>query len=129
MDWVMKHKRVPREKRLMYRVVNESVFNESLNAKRSTCESAGRKIVVDKTMPKFQEKGKEVVTMEELCKLGQAETEREKEAFFCFFGEFLSCAVGKRQCIVQKQYQLISQATMTGSSDKPVTIATRHLLY
>lgn len=123
MDWVMKHEKVPQEKRLMYRVVYESVFNESLNAKRSTCETAGRKIVVDKTMPKFQEKGKELFTMEELCKLRRAETEREKEASFWFFGEFLSCVVGKRQWIVQKKYQLISQATMTGSSDKLVTIS------
>ncbi len=79
----------------MYWVVYESVFNESLNAKRSTCETAGWKIVVDKTIPKFQEKGKELFTMDELCKLRQAETECEKEAFFWFFGEFLSCVVDK----------------------------------
>ena len=91
MDWVMKHEKVPQEKRLMYRVVYESVFNESWNAKRSTCETAGRKIVVDETMPKFQEEGsKELFTMEELCKLRRAETECEKEASFWFFGEFLS---------------------------------------
>ena len=64
------------------------VLNESFNAKRSTCETAGRKIVVDNTMLKFQEKGKELFTMEELCKLRRAETEREKEASFWFFGEF-----------------------------------------
>ena len=62
-------------------------------------------------------------TMEELCKLGRAEIEREKEAVFWFFGEFLFCVVGKRQWSVQKQCQLISQATMTGSSDKLVTIS------
>ena len=91
----MKHEKVPQEKRLMYRVVYESVFNESLNAKRSTCEMAQRKIVVDKMMPKFQEKGMELFTMEELCKLRQVETECEKETFFWFFGEFLSFVVGK----------------------------------
>jgi hypothetical protein len=58
-------------------------------------------------MPKFKEKGKELFTMEELCKLRRAETEREKEASPWFFGEFLSCVVGKRQWIVQKKYQLI----------------------
>jgi hypothetical protein len=125
MDWIMnKHEKVPQEIGLLYWVVYESVFNESLNAKRSTCETAGRKIVVDKTMPKFQEKGKELITMEELCKqLRRAETEREKEAFFWYFGKFLSCVVGKGQWSVQKQYQLISRATMTGSSDKLVTIS------
>ena len=56
MDWVMKHEKVPQEKRLKYWVVYESVFNKSLDAKRSTCETVGRKIVVDKTIPKFQEK-------------------------------------------------------------------------
>ena len=123
MDWVMKHEKVPQEKRLKYWVVYESVFNKSLDAKRSTCETVGRKIVVDKTMPKFQEKGKELFTMEELCKLRRAETEREKEASYWFFGKFLSCVVGKQQWSVQKQYQLISQATMMGSSDKLVTIS------
>ncbi|KAI2494678.1 hypothetical protein MHU86_19857 [Fragilaria crotonensis] len=123
MDWVMRHEKVPQDKRLMYRVVYESVFNESLNAKRSTCETAGKKIVVEETMPKFQEKGKELFTIEELCTLRRAKTEREKEAAFWFFGEFLSCVVGKRVWNVQKQYQLISQATMTGSSDKLVTVS------
>jgi hypothetical protein len=123
MNWVMKQEKVPQDKCVMYRVVYESVFNESWNAMRSTCETAGRKIVVNKTMPKFQEKGKELFTMEELCKLRQAEIECEKEAFFWFFGKFLSCVVGNQQWIVQKQYQLISQATMTGSSDKLITIS------
>ena len=110
----------------MYWVVYESVFNESLNAQRRTCETAGRKIVADKTMPKFQEEeDKELFTMEELCKLRRTETECEKEASFWFFGKFLSCVVGKRQWSVQKQYQLISQATMMGSSDKMVTISNK----
>ena len=123
MDWVMEREKVPRETRLTYRLVYESVFNDSLNAKRSTCETAGRMIVVDKTIPNFKEQGKELFTIEELCKLRRAETEREKEAFFWFFGEFLSCVVGKRQWSAHKKYQLISQATMTGSSDKLVTIS------
>ena len=82
MDWVMKHEKVPQHQRLQYWLVHESVFNESLNAKRSTCETAGRNIVVDETIPTFQEEGKELLTMEELCKLRRAETEREKDAYF-----------------------------------------------
>ena len=119
MDWVMEKENVPLAKRITYQVVYESAFNDSLNAKRSTCETAGRMIVVDKTIPAFKEQGKELFTIEELW----AETEREKEAFFWFFGEFLSCVVGKRQWTAHKQYQQISQATMTGSSDKLVTIS------
>jgi hypothetical protein len=78
MDWVVKHEKVPQEKHLMYWVVYECLFKESLNAKRSTSETAERKIVVDKTMPKFQEKGKELFTMEELCKLRRAEKTKQK---------------------------------------------------
>jgi hypothetical protein len=33
-------------------------------------------------MPKFQEKGKDLFTMEELCKLRRAEAKREKEVSF-----------------------------------------------
>ncbi len=45
MDWVMKHEKIPQEKRLMYWVVFKSVFNESLNAKRSTIPREGQGIV------------------------------------------------------------------------------------
>ncbi len=45
MDWVMKHEKIPQEKRLMHWVVFESVFNESLNAKRSTVPREGQGIV------------------------------------------------------------------------------------
>ena len=58
------------------------MFNDSLNAKRSTCATAGRMIVVAKTIPAFKEQGKELFTIEELCKLRWSETEHEKEAFF-----------------------------------------------
>jgi hypothetical protein len=44
----------------------------------------------------FQEKDKELFTIEELCKLRWAETERETEAFVWFFSKFLSCVVGKQ---------------------------------
>ena len=40
MDWVMKHEKVPQEKRLMYRVVYESVFNESLKRREGRLWSA-----------------------------------------------------------------------------------------
>ena len=61
MDWVMRHEKVPQEKRLMYRMVYESVFNESLNAKRSTCETAGRKIVVTGNHAQIQGGGQGIV--------------------------------------------------------------------
>jgi hypothetical protein len=42
----------------------------------------------------FQKQGKELFTVEELCKLRRAETDHEKEAFFWFFGSFLECVSG-----------------------------------
>ena len=71
--------------------------------------------MVDKTIPNFKEQGKELFTIEDLCKLRRAETEREKEAFFWFFGEFLSCVVGKRQWSAHKKYQLIAVLPSIGS--------------
>jgi hypothetical protein len=60
-------------------------------------------------------------TIKELCKLRQAETEREMEAFFWFFGEFLELVCGARQWGKQKQHQLISKATLMGTGEKLVT--------
>jgi hypothetical protein len=61
-------------------------------------------------------------TIEELCKLGRAETKREMEAFFWFFGEFLkSVCAGARQWGKQKERQLISNATLIGTREKIVT--------
>jgi hypothetical protein len=53
--------------------------------------------VVDETWPKFKKLGKKMFTIEELCKLRRAEIEREQEAFFWFFGEFLESVCGARQ--------------------------------
>ena len=60
-------------------------------------------------------------TIEELCKLRWAETKREKEAFFWFFGEFLESVCGARLWGKQKEHQLISKATLMGSCEKLVT--------
>jgi hypothetical protein len=60
-------------------------------------------------------------TIKELCKLRQAETEREMEAFFWSFGEFLESVCGARQWGKQKERQLISKATSIGTGEKLVT--------
>ncbi|KAI2514251.1 hypothetical protein MHU86_144 [Fragilaria crotonensis] len=49
--------------------------------------------------------------------------EREKEAFFWFYGTFLECVCGKRNLGRQKQHQRISEATDKGSQAKTVTIS------
>ena len=77
--------------------------------------------MVDEMWPKFKKQGKKLFTIEELCKLRRAETEREMEAFFWFFGEFLVSVCGARQWGKQKEHQLISKATLNSTREKIVT--------
>ena len=106
---------------LILTILKSIVFNFALNSKRSTCETAAKKCVVDETWPKFKKQGKTLFTIKELCKLRQAETEREMEAFFWFFGEFLVSVCGARQWGKQKEHELISKATLMGTGEKLVT--------
>jgi len=121
MTMIMDHENVPQHRRFEFQTIYTWTFNFALNSKRSTCETAGKKCVVDETWPKFKKLGKKLFTVEELCKLRRAETEREQEAFFWFFGEFLECVCGARHWGKQKEHQLISKATMIGTRDKIVT--------
>ena len=73
---------------------NTLCVNFAFNSKQSTCETAGKKCVVDEMWSKFKKQGKKLFTIEELCKLRQAETEREMEAFFWFFGKFSESVCG-----------------------------------
>ena len=64
----------------------------------------------------------EFFTMEELCKLRQPKTIREKEAFCWFFGEFLECVCGARVWGVLKFTELVSEACQKGTNMKAVTV-------
>ena len=121
MTMIMDQEDVPQHKRFEFQTIYTWTFNFALNSKRSTCETAGKKCVVDETWPKFKKLGKKLFTIEELCKLRRAETEREQEAFFWFFGEFLECVCGARHWGKQKEHQLISKATLIGTREKIVT--------
>ncbi len=81
---VMDHKNVPEEQRGRFQMLYESVFNEALNTKRSSCEQSGGKIV-QSTIAKLELPGEAVFTMNELTKLRRATTERELQAFYWFF--------------------------------------------
>ncbi len=72
----------------IFQMSYETVFNEALNLKRSSCEQAGGKIV-RKTIAKFEESGEDFFTIDEHTKLRRANTDRERKAFFWFFGTFL----------------------------------------
>ena len=113
MKMVMDHEQVPQEQRYAFQTVYTScAFNFALNSKQSACETAGKKCVVDETLPKFKKEGNKLFTIEKLRKLKQAETKRKKEAFFWFFGEFLlEFVCGPRLRGKQKENQLISKAT------------------
>ena len=65
----------------------------------------------------------EFFTMEELCKLRLAKTEREKEAFCWFFGEFLECVCGARFWGVLKFTELVSEARQKDTNMKAVTVS------
>ena len=56
MTLVMDHEAVPHHLRGKFQMLYESVFNESLNTKRSSCEQTGGKIVRDRIVH-FKEKG------------------------------------------------------------------------
>ena len=109
MQLVMDHEDVPPQHRLNFQRTYETVFHEALNTKRSACEQSGGKIV-HKTMAEFEKAGEEFFTMEELLKLRGANTERERKAFFWFFGTYLECVCGKRQWGAKKLHELVSKA-------------------
>ena len=90
-NWLMDHEAVPLHQRGKFQMLYESVFNNALNTKRSSCKQAGGKIVRE-SIATFREQGEEeFFTIDELCKLRRATTERERKAFFWFFGSFLEC--------------------------------------
>ena len=118
---VIDQEAVPPHQRGQFQMLYESVFNESLNTKRSSCEQAGGKIVRE-SIAIFKDQGEEeFFTIDELCKLRRATTERERKAFFWFFGTYLECVCGRRSWGKQKQYELVSKATEEGGRGKLVT--------
>jgi hypothetical protein len=107
---VMDHEDVSPRHRVNFQMTYETVFNEALNSKRSSCEQAGGKIV-RKTIAKFEESGEDFFTIDELTKLRRANTDRERKAFFWFFGTFLECVCGRRNWgKLVKCSDLVSQA-------------------
>ena len=107
---VMDHECVANGDRVKFQTLYESVFNHALNSKRSTCEQAGKAIMM-KELKRCKEDGIDRFTIEELAKLRRASTEREKQAFLWFFGTFLECVSGQKHWGAQKWKQLVSEAS------------------
>jgi hypothetical protein len=106
---VMNHEKVEPHKRVSFQMLYESCFNHALNTKRSSCEQAGG-ILVRKAVAEFKQRGEEFYSIDELCKLRRATTEREKCAFFWFFDSFLECVCGARPWRNAKKTTLVSKA-------------------
>jgi hypothetical protein len=120
---VMDHECVADRDRVKFQTLYESVFNHALNSKRSTCEQAGKAIMM-KELKRCKEDGIDRFTIEELQKLRRASTEREKQASLWFFGTFLECVSGQKHWGVQKCKQLVSEASSSATKHgKLVTIS------
>jgi hypothetical protein len=78
---VMDRENVPDQQRGQFQMLYESVFNEALNTKRSSCEQSGGKIV-RQSIAEFAESGEDFFTVDELSTLRRAKTDREQKAFF-----------------------------------------------
>lgn len=100
----------------LFTMMYQDCFKKALNQKRSTCEQAGKLIVVRAINQVFKNRGEDFFTFEELCKLRRATTEREKKAFFWFFDNFIDCVVGANNWNVVKTKQLVSDAVDNNNS-------------
>jgi hypothetical protein len=63
----------------------------------------------------------EFYTMEDICTSRRATTERERDAFFWFFGTFMDSVSGRRNWGKQKYQQLVTTACEPGGQNKLVT--------
>ena len=92
-----------------FQTTYESCFNHALNTKRSSCEQAAGKLV-RKTMSEMKKDNIEFYTMDELCKLRRAVTDRETEAFHWFISIFLGCICGAKTWSSAQTSMLVSEA-------------------
>ena len=100
----------------IFQLTYQDSFKAALNAKRSTCELSGKKIVIRAINTVFKKRGEEFFTFDEFCKLRRATTDRERKAFFWFFDSFLECVCGVALWNKAKTKQLVSEARDTSGS-------------
>ena len=121
-------------KRMAFRKLYKSSVMEALNARRSTCDQMGCKIVqryLSQTWLPNPAGGEEdnegipsFLSIETLSKLRRSETEEERKAFVWFFAEFMDCICGKRAWGKQKYTQLISDASsLDDPGEKLLTVS------
>ena len=118
---VIEFEKVRPQMHYQFQMTYEKTFNLALNQKRSSCEQAGLKIT-RKTIADFKKRGEDFFTMEELCKLRRATTDRERKAFFWFYDSFLECVCGAGSWRTAKKTSLVSEAR-DGDNSKIVSIS------
>lgn len=96
----------------VFKLVYAKCFNHAMNQKRSTCEQAAGKIVVQaiNSILEFKSGDEEFWSLEELCKLRRAKTNREMQAFKWFFGDYIESISGAHTWRSKQTKELISKA-------------------
>jgi hypothetical protein len=98
-----------------------------INAKRSTCEQAGQRIVKKLLIRKGYTTEVDLdppYSLETLVKLRQSSTDEEKEAFLWFIGDFIASVVGTKVWGRKKYYHRVSEAVIDkGGQDLVVTVS------
>jgi hypothetical protein len=114
-------------KRMAFRKLYKSSVMEALNARRSSCDQMGCKIVhrhLARTWTEEQGEGiPPSLNIKTLMTLRRAVTDDEKTAIQWFFAEFMECVCGKRVWGKQKYSQLISEAVSLDTGELILTIS------
>ena len=100
---------------------------EALNARRSSCDQMGCKIVQQYLAKTWtEEQGEEIppaLNIKTLMKLRRAVTDDKKTANQWFFAEFMECVCGEHVWGKQKYSQLISRAVSLDTGELILTIS------
>jgi hypothetical protein len=116
-----------------FKSVYKGVVMEAINVRRSACDQAGCKIVCQYLSSRVFDDGcgnetliaddLPIFTLDTICKLRQATTDKEVRAFQWFFGEFLECVSGKRVWSRHKYHTLISEAVNRDTGVQIITVS------
>ena len=116
-----------------FKSVYKGVVMEAINVRQSACDQAGYKIVCQYLSSHVFDDGcgneslipddLQFFSLDTICKLRQATTADEVNAFKWFFGEFVECVSGKRVWSRHKYHDLISEAVNWDTGVQIVTVS------
>jgi hypothetical protein len=104
----------------------ESCVKGAINAKRSTCEQVGAKIVkklliIKQHKPDDPDPPYDIKSLEKLRQCYK-DTEQDLEAYVWFFGTFMECVAGKRGCGKKKYREAVSKAQVKGIGEMTMLV-------